>query len=99
MRQIALPLDVDPFLGGEALRGILRGGEHAGERRCVEMALVEELLGRLDDRGDDSRLADDVARGADRAAPRLAAIARISSASLAAPASASRRWSIGVEPA
>ena len=67
-----VPLDVDPFIGGEAHRGILRGGEHAGKRRFVQMALVEELLGRLDDRGDDSRLADDVARGTDRAAPRLA---------------------------
>ena len=35
------------------------------------MPLVEQLLGRLDDRGDDARLADDAARRAHRAVPHL----------------------------
>ena len=70
------------------------------ELRRVEVALVEQLLGGLDDRGDDPRPADDAARRADRAVADLGArSSRISSASFAAPASASRRLSIGVEPA
>ena len=46
--------------------------EHPRERSRVEMTLVEQLLGRLDHRGDDSRLRDDAARGADGAAADLA---------------------------
>ena len=41
--------------------------EHRGERRCVEVPLVEQLLGGLDHRGHDPRLADDAARRAHRA--------------------------------
>ena len=41
--------------------------EHPRELRRVEVALVEQLLGGLDDRGDDPRLADDAARRAHRA--------------------------------
>ena len=40
-----------------------------GQARRVEMALVEELLRRLDDRRDDARPADDPAGGADGPAP------------------------------
>ena len=94
-----LPLDVDGLLGGEALARGLRVGEHRTEPGGVEMTLVEELLGRLDDRGDDSGLADDAARRAHGTVARRAAMSRISSASFAAPASASRRWSVGVDPA
>ncbi len=73
---------------------------HRRELAGVEVAHVEQLLGGLDDRGDDPRLADDAAaRAARRRRRPAAAISRISSASFAAPASASRRWSIGVEPA
>ena len=94
-----LPRHLDVLLGREALRRLLRRREHRGERVRVEVALVEELLGGLDDRGDDPGPADDAARGADRSAARLAPRSRrMSSASFAAPASASRRWSIGVEP-
>ena len=32
-----------------------RAGEHRGELPGVEVTLVEQLLGRLDDRGDDPR--------------------------------------------
>ena len=66
----------------------------------VEMALVEQLLGRLDDRGDDARLArrrrPTCRPRRRRPRPRSRGS---SSASFAAPASASRRLSIGVEPA
>ena len=76
----------------------LRVAEHRRELRRVEVALVEQALGRLDDRRDDPRLRDDAAHRADRAAAGRLAISRISSSSCAAPASASRRLSIGVEP-
>ena len=42
--------------------------EHRRERRRVEVALVEQALGGLDDRRDDARLRDDAAHRADRAA-------------------------------
>ena len=59
------------LLGGEPLGGRLRLVEHRGELARVEVALVEQLLGRLDDRGDDPRPADDAAARADRAVARL----------------------------
>ena len=72
----------------------------ARELRRVEVALVEQLLGRLDDRGDDARACR---RRRPRCTPRRRRprprCSRMSSASFAAPASASRRLSIGVEPA
>ena len=84
----------------EALARLLRLREHRRELRRVEVALVEQLLGGLDDRRHDPRPADDAARRADGAVARRARrSSRISSASFAAPASASRRLSIGVEPA
>ena len=52
---------------GEALGRLLRLREHRRELAGVEVALVEELLGGLDDRGDDPRPADDAAARADRA--------------------------------
>ena len=100
MFQMRSQLDVDVLLGGKALATPpAPAASIARERVRVEVALVEQLLGRLDDRGDDAGLADDAARRADGAAARLRCDPRMSSASLAAPASASRRWSIGVEPA
>ena len=47
-------------------------GEHRGELAGVEVALVEQLLRGLDDRGHDPRSADDAARGAHGAVARLA---------------------------
>ena len=60
-----LPADLDVLLGRESLARLLRLPEHLGEARCVEMTLVEQLLCRLDDRGDDPRSADDATRCAD----------------------------------
>ena len=55
------------LLGGESPARVLRVGEHGGELAGVQMALVEELLGGLDDRRHDSRAAHDAAGRADRA--------------------------------
>ena len=49
----------------------LREPEQLGELRRVEVALVEQLLGRLDDRCDDPGLRDDAAGSADGAAADL----------------------------
>ena len=67
-----LPGDVDVLLGGEALGRRPAPTAAARELAGVEVALVEQLLRGLDDRGDDPRLADDAARGADRAVADLA---------------------------
>ena len=67
-----LPLDVDRLLGGEPLAGGLRLDQHRRELLRVEMALVEELLCRLDDGRHDPRLADDSAGRADRSVARPA---------------------------
>ena len=47
--------------------GFLREPQQLRERVSVEVPLVEQLLGRLDDGGDDPGLRHDAARGADRA--------------------------------
>ena len=52
-------------------RRLLREPQQLRELVRVEVALVEQLLGRLDDRGDDPRLADDAAGRAHRAAADL----------------------------
>ena len=52
-----LPLDLDVLLAREPLGRFLGHREHPRELRGVEVALVEQLLGRLDDGGDDPRLA------------------------------------------
>src|SRR5204863_7504066 len=62
-----LPLDFDVLLSREALRRLLRKREEAGELPGVEVPLVEQLLGGLDDGGDDAGPADDVSRRADGA--------------------------------
>ena len=81
-------------------RALLRAREHRGELAGVEVALVEQLLRRLDDRGDDARACRRRRPTCTRRRRRSRArSSRISSASFAAPASASRRLSIGVEPA
>ena len=94
-----LPLDLDRLLRGEALARCLRVGEHRRELRRVEVALVEQLLGGLDDRGDDPGLQTTPPDVQTAPSPVRAAMSRISSASFAAPASASRRLSMGVDPA
>ncbi len=65
-----LPLDLDPLLLCESGARLLGEREHRGELRSVQVPLVEELLGGLDDRGDDARLADDAAGGANGAVSR-----------------------------
>ena len=51
----------------EPARRRLRVAEHLRELMRVEVPLVEQALGRLDHRGDDSRPRDDAAHRADRA--------------------------------
>ena len=70
--QIFSQRDVDLLLLGEAARELLRSREHRGELAGVEVPLVEQLLCRLDDGGDDPRPADDAARRAHGAVARLA---------------------------
>ena len=48
-----LPLDLDVFLGGEALAGLPGLAEHRSELGRVQVPLVEENGAGLDDRGDD----------------------------------------------
>ena len=51
-----LPLDLDVLLGGEPLARRPAPAASSSRQRCrVEVPLVEELLGRLDDRRDDAR--------------------------------------------
>src|SRR5262245_55974576 len=71
-RPDALPLDVDRLLGREPLARGPSLREHRREPLRAQVALVEELLGRLDDRGHDARPAADATRGAHRAAARAA---------------------------
>src|SRR6266508_370369 len=59
-----LPLDPDVLLVGDPLRNSLRSLEHRSERLGVQVPLVEQALGRLDDRGDDAGLRDDAAHRA-----------------------------------
>ena len=61
MLQIRLPRDVDVLFVRESLARLLRERQHARELLRIEMPLVEQLLRRLDDGGDDARLADDAA--------------------------------------
>src|SRR5439155_6578131 len=63
-----LPLDLDALLVGEPPGCGLSVAQHLGEPARVEMPLVEEALGGLDDRGDDARLCDHAAHRADRSA-------------------------------
>ena len=77
----------------------LRLGEHRREAFGIEIPLIEQTDGVLDDGRNDPRLRHDAPHRADGAAARPPAISRISSSSRAAPASASRRSDIGVEPA
>src|SRR5207249_8888837 len=63
----ALPVEVETLLLCESPRRFLCRSEHRGELPRVEMALVEQLLRRLDDRGHDARTADDAAARADGA--------------------------------
>ena len=53
----------------EATRSSLRVAQHLRELRRVEVPLVEQALGRLDDRGDDPRPRHDAADRADGTAP------------------------------
>jgi hypothetical protein len=55
-----LELDLDALLLCEPPATSLRILEQCGQLLGVEMALVEELLGRFDDGRDDSGVADDV---------------------------------------
>ena len=57
-----LPLDLEPLLLREALARLARQAVQLCELVHVEMAHVEQLLRRLDDRGDDTGLGDDAAR-------------------------------------
>src|SRR4029450_12299212 len=61
----ALELDVDPLLLCESPAALARVREQRREARRVQMALVEKLLRRLDDRSDDAWGTDDTTRGAD----------------------------------
>src|SRR5262245_17797981 len=71
-RPDALPLDLDRLLGREARTRALGLREHGRESLRTEVALVEELLGRLNDGGDDPGSAHDAtgrANGATAHAP------------------------------
>jgi hypothetical protein len=63
----ALPGDLDVLLPREPLARLPRELEQAPELGGLEVTLVEQLLGRLDDGGDDARPAHDAAGRAHRA--------------------------------
>ena len=95
----AIPLDARSSLRRRSARWPLWPRlQHQRQRIGVQVALVERHVALADDRGDDARLGDDAADGADAAV----ALARSRGSPARAwppPPSASRRWSIGVEPA
>src|SRR3954462_14867007 len=64
-----LPLDLDALLVGEPPGCGLGVAQHPAQPRRVEVTLVEQALGGLDDRRDDARLRDDASHRADRSAP------------------------------
>ena len=73
--------------------------QHAGELPGIEMTLVEQLLCRLDDGRDDSRLADDTPGRADRATPSLARDVSDREGELRRTCKGVAPSSIGVDPA
>src|SRR5205823_10336587 len=66
-----LPRDLDVLLAREPLARLTRERKQPRELAGVEVALVEQLLRPLDDRGDDPWPADDAARRADPAPSHL----------------------------
>ena len=66
-----LPLDLDVLLAANRSLASCASSSSRASFARVEVALVEQLLGRLDDGGDDAGPADDAARRADRAVPDL----------------------------
>src|SRR6266508_6174756 len=65
----ALPLDLDVLLLREAARRSLRVAQHLRKLCRVEVTLVEQTLGRLDDRRDDARFRHDAAHRGHGALP------------------------------
>ena len=62
-----LPLDLDVLFLGKPPRGCLRVAQHLRQLDGVEMPLVEQALGGLDDRGDDAWFRHHAAHRADGA--------------------------------
>ena len=79
-------------------RGLLGLGQHRGELRAVEVNAGRGARGRLDDRGHNPGLRHAAPMVQTAPSPVRAAMPRISSASLAAAASASRRLSRASSP-
>jgi hypothetical protein len=99
MFQIHSQATLEILLPCEAPRSRLRLLQHARELGSVEVALVEQAFGRLDDGGDDPQPRDDTAHRADGSLTCAFCDLADLELELRPTRQASRRLSIGVEPA